>query len=99
MKKYLLYIPFVIYLLFFIFLLILGESLGYLTFTLTLIILFLMGFCLSNKDLTAIGFACLGLFTVWYLIMGYYDYLKWTSSIIALINLVYTLVVYKLKSK
>lgn len=97
--KILFSIPFIIYLLFGFIIVIQGLSIKLFTFIISAILLFITGIGLESnkKDLKTIGFCTLAIFTILYLIMGYYDYLKWTSSIVGIINLIYFILIYLLK--
>lgn len=92
------YVPLVVYILFTIFVLVNGLKISIVYAMLTFLLLLFTGIGLSsqNRKLEVLGFISLIIFTIWYLIMGYYDYLKWTSSIVSIVNLIYVLLVYKL---
>ena len=96
-------IPFIIYSTFSIFI-ILIPGLGNLNITIAIMsisLLFLNGYGLSkNKKIwNIISFISITIFTIWYGIMGYYDDIKWTSSKIAIILLIFYVVVFIVKRK
>lgn len=89
------YIPFIIYLIFGLFLLIMNEKIDLLMWIISLMLLFLssLGMQSGKKVLKLIGIIALSVFTIWYLVNGYFDYLQWTSSIVALIVLMYYVII------
>lgn len=99
--SYILLIPFFCALLITIFLIVINESINLYIMFPTLILLFINGYGLSKnkKNWNKISTISIIIFTTWYSIMGYYDYYKWTSTIIAIFLLVFYSTVYIIKVK
>lgn len=101
--SYCLLIPFWCTLLITIFLIVIAESINLYIMLPTLILLFINGYGLSKnkKSWNIISSISIIIFTTWYSIMGYYDYLKWTSTKIAIFLLIFysTLYIIKIKKK
>lgn len=97
--KIILLMPFFIYLICALLLLILNENIKLLTFFLSLILLFTNGYGLtrSEKKWNIVSFISIAIFTIWYSIMGYFDYVKWTSTRIAIFLLVFYISIFTLK--
>ena len=99
--SYILLIPFFCALLITIFLIVNIESINLYIMFPTLILLFINGYGLSKnkKSWNIISTISIIIFTTWYSIMGYYDYYKWTSTIIAIFLSVFYCTVYIIKIK
>ncbi len=99
--SYSLLIPFWCALLITIFLIVINESINLYIIIPTLILLFINGYGLSKniKSWNIISIISIIIFTTWYSIMRYYDYLKWTSIKIALFLLVFYITLYIIKIK
>lgn len=99
--SYILLFPFWCALFITIFLVIINENINLYIMLPTLILLFINGYSLSKnkKCWNIIGTISISIFTIWYSIMGYYEYLKWTSTKIAIFLLVFYGVLYIIKIK
>ena len=92
--KYLLFIlllPFFVCLILWSFLLAIGESINIIMMLSTLLLLFINGYGLSKdvKKWNIIGFVSIIIFSIWYGIQGYFDAIRWTSTKIAIILLIF----------
>lgn len=92
-------LPLFVYFLISIFFIIIGESIKFYIFIPTLFLLFLNGYGLSKntKKWNLISFISIFIFTIWYSINGYFDFVKWTSTKIAIILLIFYIVVFAFK--
>lgn len=99
--SYMLLLPFLCALFINIFLLVLSENVNLYIIIPTLLLLFINGYGLSKnkKSWNIIAAISIIIFTIWYSIMGYYEYLKWTSTKIAIFLLVFYSTLYLIKTK
>ncbi len=102
--KFILYsllFPFWCCLLITIFLIVINENVNLYIMIPTLILLFINGYALSKnkKSWNIIGAISIIIFTTWYSIRGYYEYLKWTSTKIAIFLLIFYITLYIIKIK
>lgn len=97
--KILFLMPFIIYLLIAFLLLIIGETINIYILLLSLLLLFINGYGLSknSKKWNYIGFISIAIFTIWYSIMGYFDYFKWFSTKVAICLLAFYVLIFILK--
>ncbi len=82
-------------------LLLLGEKINILATVLSIILLFISGYCLmiNNKRTNILALISILIFTIWYCIMGYFDYMQWVSTIIGIAIFIYYGIIYLLKRK
>lgn len=99
--SYSLLFPFWCCLLITTFLIVINENVNLYIMTPTLILLFINGYALSQnkKSWNIIGAISIIIFTTWYSIRGYYEYLKWTSTKIAIFLLIFYITLYIIKTK
>lgn len=90
--KLLNFLPLSLFFLFYIILLTNGVKINYVVLILSLCLLLIIALSFNKDKYKRWGFLALLILTVWYLIMGYYDYLKWTSSLIGIIIFSYYLI-------
>ncbi len=94
-----LFLPFILYFFIGILLLIIGESIELMVFLVTSLLLFINGYGLyrNEKKWNFIGLISIIIFTIWYSIMGVFDFFKYTSTIIAIILLIFYIIIYIIK--
>lgn len=99
--SYILLFPFWCTLFITIFLIIINENINLYIMLPTLMLLFINGYGLSKntKSWNIIGTISIIIFTIWYSIMGYYEYLQWTSTKIAIFLLAFYSILYIIKYK
>lgn len=98
--KIILLLPFFIYLVGGLLLLIFGEVIILSTWVLSLLLLFINGYGLAknNKQWNIVSFISITLFSIWYSIMGYFDYFKWFSTKFAIFLLVFYISIFIFKN-
>lgn len=95
----LLFIPFILYFFIGMLLLIIGENVELWMFLITSLLLFINGYSLykNEKKWNIIGLISIIIFTIWYSVMGFFDFFKYTSTILAIILLVFYIIIYSIK--
>lgn len=83
----LLQIPCAIEIIFSSLLIALGEKINILITVLSILLLLLLfisgyGLTQNKKKWNIVSFISIIIFTIWYCILGYFDYIKWTSTIL-----------------
>ena len=94
-------IPFFLFLLLFVSLVFSGETVSWLMNIFSIVSLFISGYGITSysKGWNIAALISIICFTSYHGVMGYYDYLRWFSTKIALFLLVYFIVIYILKNR
>lgn len=93
------FIPFIIYLFIVLFLLIIGENINFLLFIISSLLLFINSYGLikNQKKWNIVSMISLIIFSIIYIINGFYDYHKFTSTKIAIIIFLFYIIVFLVK--
>lgn len=83
--------PYILFVMIFCFLIVLGQSINLLIAIPSMLLLFFSGYGLSrnNKTWNIIAVISIIIFTIFWSIMGYYDSIKWFSTKIAIVIMLF----------
>lgn len=97
--KLLNYLPFLVFSIFYLIFIICNEEIDMLTMAITLLFLFFIPVLNNNKKTVIWAKIVLIIFTIWYVIMGNFDYFRWTSTLIGCLVLSYYLLIFYISKR